>query len=140
MKKCVLLVATDLSCVPQLAKSGVLLNITNPTSSSYPNYTCYAYTWIASGSSATLSFLFRNDKGGWLLDNVSVKHGSTEMIYNGGFDSGDLTGWKQSTENGAYSDDTNSAQVTEQSGQWYYLMQYNNIGYTISQKIFDCCW
>ncbi|CAF4893961.1 unnamed protein product, partial [Rotaria sp. Silwood1] len=90
------LVTTRPPCTPQSRLSGRLLSIINPTSSSYPTYTCYAYTWVASGTSATLSFSFRHDPGSWILDDVQVYHGLTQLITNGGFESGNLAGWNYS--------------------------------------------
>jgi hypothetical protein len=74
-------------CSPQASLNGILYDLTNPMTSSYPNYTCYAYTWVATESSATWSFVFRNDPGDWMLDDVS---GTTQMIINGSFETGSI--------------------------------------------------
>ncbi|CAF1193988.1 unnamed protein product [Adineta steineri] len=84
---------TSMFCPPQLVTNGILFSITNPSSSNYPLYDCYNYQWIATDSSSTLSFFFRQDPGGWMLDDISVYYNSTQLIINGGFETGDLTGW-----------------------------------------------
>jgi hypothetical protein len=70
----------------QVSSDEVFYNITNLTLSSYPNYNYYAYAWVATESTATLSFFFRQDPGRWVLDDVNIYHGGTELIINGGFE------------------------------------------------------
>ena len=81
---------------PQLSSGDPLLNITNPSSFSSPAYTPYSFVWVASGSSATLSFVFRQDPGTWYLDDITVYQGMTQLIFNGGFENEDLSGWSYS--------------------------------------------
>jgi hypothetical protein len=82
-------------------------------------FTLYSYGFTATDSSATLTFTMKGDNGGpadnyYLLDSVSVNHtnANTNVLINGGFDTGDMTGWTQ------YCDTTNNcggasyAQVT----------------------------
>jgi hypothetical protein len=64
------------------------------------SYTPYSYSFNATGSSATLTFAGIGDAGGpahnyFLLDSISVNHTSanTNVLINGGFETGDLTGW-----------------------------------------------
>ena len=65
------------------------------------NYTLYTYGFVANDSSATIVFAMTGDSGGachyWLLDNISVMevNTSTNVLTNGGFETGDLTGWTQ---------------------------------------------
>ncbi len=91
-------------------------SIFNIALGSLPNtgYTLYSYTFTATGSSATLTFAGTGDAGGpahnyFLLDSISVNHTSvqTNVLINGGFETGDLTGWTMfcntsSNCNGAY--------------------------------------
>ncbi|CAF1507059.1 unnamed protein product, partial [Adineta steineri] len=124
-------------CTPQSVSNGTLLHITNPTSSIYPNYTCHAYTWTATALSATLSFFFRHDPGGWMIDDVSVYYGVTQKIINGGFETGNLTGWNYT---GNCNLDVNRGLAYPgssyaKSGSWYYYdcCAGNMMGDTISQ-------
>ncbi|CAF1045592.1 unnamed protein product, partial [Didymodactylos carnosus] len=77
----------------------VYLTSTSP-SNTYANYT---YNFTATSVLSTLRFAFKGGGAGgspgphrWYLDNVSVKEkntSNTEMLINGGFEMGDLTGW-----------------------------------------------
>ncbi len=64
-------------------------------------YTLYSYGFTANSSSATLTFALDGENGGaghyWLLDNISVNctNTSTNVLINGGFETGDFTGWTQ---------------------------------------------
>jgi hypothetical protein len=72
-----------------------------PSSSAPTSYTRYTYGFTANSSSATLTFFMSGDPGMahnyWLLDSISVNHtnASTDVLINGGFDVGNLTGWTQ---------------------------------------------
>ncbi len=67
------------------------------------SYTCRYVAWTASTTgSVTLVFQFENDPDEWHMDDVSVSNGTTEMLLNGGFESGSLSpSWTVSTPNGA---------------------------------------
>jgi hypothetical protein len=60
----------------------------------------FSYNFTAIGLSATLTFAGTGDAGGlannsFFLDSVSVNHisANTSVLINGGFETGDLTGW-----------------------------------------------
>jgi hypothetical protein len=44
----------------------------------------------------TLSFQLRHDPDLWLLDDVSIRQGPTEMIGNGGFETNSFPPWTRS--------------------------------------------
>jgi hypothetical protein len=66
-------------------------------STSYPTTTtdtCFAYKWTSPTTGlVTLAFQFRHDPGVWYLDDVSVYSGATQMLSNGGFETGSLSPW-----------------------------------------------
>jgi hypothetical protein len=71
-------------------------------------YTEFTFTFTATGPTTTLAFGFREDPTYWHLDDVSVVY-SGPLIINGGFETGDFTGWTQSGNTGSTS--VNSANV-----------------------------
>lgn len=105
----------------------------NPSSFPYPTYTCYAYMWIATRSSATLSFFFRHDPDGWMLDDIEVYHGMTQLIINGGFESGNLTGWIRTGTCNVYIGMAYPGSSWAKSGNYYYYDRCANHGDEISQ-------
>ncbi|CAF1453989.1 unnamed protein product [Adineta steineri] len=114
------IVTTTPPCSPQPRPTGVLLNITQPSSSNYPLYDCYAYIWVATGASATLSFFFRQDAGGWMLDDVSVYHGTAQLITNGGFETGNLNAWNYSGSCFLNKGEAYSGSSYAKTGSYYY--------------------
>ncbi|UJR19962.1 hypothetical protein I4U23_023094 [Adineta vaga] len=122
-------------CPPQPISNQTLLYLFNPTTSIYPAYNCYAYTWIATGPSATLSFFFRHDPGGWMIDDVNVYHGSTQMIINGGFETGSLTGWTRKGNCNLNIGQVYSGSTYAKSGNYYYYdpCAGMNMGDTLQQ-------
>lgn len=118
----IILATTAVSCITQAKLNGALYSVTNPTST-YSNYSCFSYTWVATQASATLSFVFRHDPGDWLLDDVSVYHGTTQMIINGGFETGNLTGWTYSISgacSGNFGGRVSYDPTKAKSGNYYY--------------------
>jgi hypothetical protein len=103
-------------------------------------YTLHTYGFTATNSEATLTFAVQGDYGPaynyYLLDNISVNHTNTntELIINGGFETGDFTGWTQycnttSNCNGAY-----YAQVTTSpcySGTYCCAVKCTNFNYLV---------
>ncbi|CAF1660417.1 unnamed protein product, partial [Adineta ricciae] len=97
---------TTPSCSGVSNPPGQILNM--PSKSAASTYTHYTYGFTENGSSSTLSFIVNGDAGGgghfyWLLDLVSVNdlNTSTNVLTNGDFETGDLTGWSQYCNNDA---------------------------------------
>jgi hypothetical protein len=88
---------------------------------------------VATQSSATLSFFFRNDPGGWMLDDVTVYQGSTQLIVNGGFETGDLTGWNYSGNCNWYIGEAYYGSGYAKAGNYYYYDRCSFYGDTIRQ-------
>jgi hypothetical protein len=128
-------------CESNFSSSSVLFDVKNPTTDvwGFPCYKPYSYSWIATGTSATLSFFFRHDPQGWLLDDVSVSSGSIQMIQNGGFELGNLQYWNYTLSSGRCG--TNPGQVfsasvrnySYASNYFYYALCGNNGCDVISQ-------
>ncbi|CAF1252851.1 unnamed protein product [Adineta ricciae] len=114
----------------------VLFSKENPSSSNYPSYNNYTYTWVATKTSATLSFFFRHDPGGWMLDDVSVSHGSTELINDGGFETGNLNAWNYSGSCWYYTGQAYKDSSYAKSGSYYYYDRCRSHGDTISQTFY----
>ncbi len=94
--------AISLSIAPSCSSpsyAGQLLYL--PSNTAPTTYTLYTYGFTANSSSATLTFVMSGDPGSgqnyWLLDSVALNHtnASTNVLINGGFDMGNLTGWTQ---------------------------------------------
>ena len=80
-----------------MSSAGILY--TSGTSS--VSYVCYAYVWQApTTKTVSLTFQMRNDPDFWHLDDVSVLEGPTEMISNGGFETGTFSPWVVSAPSG----------------------------------------
>ena len=64
-------------------------------------FKCQNFSWIASrNGSALFAMRFRNDPYSWYVDDVSILSGSTEMLVNGGFETGSLSPWVRTEPNG----------------------------------------
>ncbi|CAF3051006.1 unnamed protein product [Rotaria sp. Silwood2] len=78
---------------------GAIFSIRSNTAST--TYQLYTYTFNANDSSATLSFIITGESVAaqhyWLLDDVSVNDtvNNVNILVNGGFETGDFTGWTQ---------------------------------------------
>ena len=127
---CVILVTAALPCTTTFSSNGSLYYVVNP-SLPMNNYTCFARTWIATGTTATLSFTFRNDPGFWSLDSIAVYHGVNQILINGGFDNGTV-GWSQTgtCESGGQ---VYYAPSLAHSGSYYYTDGCINSTDTLSQ-------
>jgi len=65
------------------------------------DYTQYIYNLTANSSTTYLTFLFRQDPTYWGFDNVSlIDSFGKELMVNGGFETGDTTGWIQVRQQG----------------------------------------
>jgi len=76
----------------------VLLSLPYPA---LQDYTQYIYNITADSSTTILTFLFRQDPTYWGFDNISLKDSfGNELMVNGGFETGDTTGWLQVRQQG----------------------------------------
>ncbi|CAF1048617.1 unnamed protein product [Adineta ricciae] len=92
------------SCASVTNPPGEILDLLSKSAS--VTYTHYTYNFTATDSSSTLSFIANGDSGGkggfyWLLDDVFVNdlNTSTNVLTNGDFETGDLSGWSQYCNN-----------------------------------------
>ena len=78
-------------------------------------YTCHNFTWTAS-KNGSVSFVMRlrHDPDKWCIDDVSILADGTEMLANGGFETGSLSPWSWTEPNGTCSG--TKAAVTSSSG------------------------
>lgn len=119
--------------------SGQLLHL-DKNNSPGTNNTNYTFTFTATTVLSTIRFAFKaagdNDHN-WYLDNVSVRDNTSniELLINGGFESGDLTGWTefcadtcQTSRSGEVTNSTNCAE-----GTYCYFDFCNGQGNFISQ-------
>ncbi|CAF3829885.1 unnamed protein product [Adineta steineri] len=83
---------------------GQILSDFTKSGLTYPfmTYTKYTSTFTASSTLATLSFIIMGEGGNgavhyWLIDDVIVNHtnANANVLTNGGFETGDLSGWTQ---------------------------------------------
>lgn len=88
-------------CVPtSVGSASTLYSTTSNTGGG--SYTCFAYEWTSPTTGlVTLAFQLRHDPNYWFLDDVSVYGGVTQMILNGGFESGSLSPWVRTTPFGS---------------------------------------
>ncbi|CAF3926678.1 unnamed protein product [Adineta steineri] len=92
---------TMFTCISSLTGATMLLNLTN--SPNQNSYIQYSYNYIAITTSTRLTLSFRMDSNNWSLDTLSVKRigTSTELLTNGDFESGTMTGWSSCNPNNA---------------------------------------
>ncbi len=102
-KFCFLLATTPTPpCTPTSVGSASTLYSTS--SSTATTYTCLAYEWTSPTTGlVTLAFQLRHDPNYWYLDDVSVYGGATQMISNGGFETGSFSPWVASVPCGGSS-------------------------------------
>jgi hypothetical protein len=109
-------------------------------------YTLSTYPFTANSSLATLTFAITGDSGPglhyWLLDSVAVNHTNvdTDVLINGGFDTGNFTGWTQYCATNAVcgGSGTNYGQLTASpcnSGSYCYMDKCSN-GYDFLTQSF----
>ena len=67
-------------------------------------YTCHRFLWTASkNGSVSFTMQLRNDPNKWFIDDISILRNDTEMLVNGGFESGSLSPWSWSEPGGSCS-------------------------------------
>ncbi len=123
-------------CQPtNVGSSSTLLSISSVTSTVY---TCYAYEWTApTTGTVTLAFQLRNDPSNWYLDDVSVYDGGTQMLVNGGFETGSLSPWVVTFPNGICQLSSPSGQVCStfpHTGTYDYCDGCNSVADQVSQS------
>lgn len=107
-----------------------------PTATSY---SCYAFSWTATlNSTVSLQFRLQHSPGRWYLDDVSVLHGVTQLVSNGGFESGVLSPWIRTAPNGnacgGQPADISNLVGEANNGSWFlwdgFISCYDQIGQT----------
>ncbi|CAF1236380.1 unnamed protein product [Adineta steineri] len=121
-------------CTPvSVGSSSNLLSATSGGSS----YTCYAYAWtpLTTGT-VTLTFSLQHNPAYWFLDDVSVYNGGTEMLSNGGFESGSFApGWIKAAPTGCGSGTTGYISSTyHRTGSYGYADGCNSHTDQLSQS------
>ncbi|CAF1026962.1 unnamed protein product [Adineta steineri] len=95
---------------------GQILHYFPKSGSNFPltTYTKYTSSFTANSTLATLSFIIMGEGGDgavhyWLLDDVIVNHtnANANVLTNGGFETGDLSGWTRYCNTTANCDATN---------------------------------
>ena len=85
-------------CPPTPTNSSTILYSNGASSIAYR---CNSFAWQApTTATVSLTFQMRHDPDYWYLDDVSVLQGSTEMLNNGGFETGSFSPWTTSAPNG----------------------------------------
>ncbi|CAF1447443.1 unnamed protein product [Adineta steineri] len=121
-------------CTPvSVSSSSNLLSATSGGSS----YTCYAYAWtpLTTGI-VTLTFSLQHNPAYWFLDDVSVYNGGTQMLTNGGFESGSFSpGWTKAAPTGCGSGTTGYVSSTyHRTGSYGYADGCNSHTDQLSQS------
>jgi len=114
--------------------------------STFPYYILIIYIYQAISNVTRIAFAFKRQNYYFALDSVSVRDyaaPSTEILNNGGFETGDLTSWIYCNQNNASSTggiksntsfSYNSFTYYSQSGTYYYLGGSNISADYISQS------
>jgi hypothetical protein len=64
-------------------------------------YTPYSTSFVASGSTSVITFVFRHDPGWFAFDDASVSTGGgSNLLVNPGFETNSLGGWAYFSQNG----------------------------------------
>ncbi len=74
----------------------------NLTGQALPSgYNPYNTTFVASGSTLVITFVFRHDPGWFAFDDASVSTGGvSNLLVNGGFETNSVSGWAYFSQNG----------------------------------------
>ncbi|CAF1366132.1 unnamed protein product [Rotaria sordida] len=116
---------------PTLSKNSTteLLSLTNsPTF----NYTRFSFIYYATSNRTLLSFAFRQDHSYWCLDDISVKlnNTNTNILVNGDFETGVLTGYSICNQNSSrFSGGISAIQCAHNGQHGFYDGSYANFDY-----------
>ncbi|CAF2149064.1 unnamed protein product [Rotaria magnacalcarata] len=108
---------TSNACTANWTGISMIANCIN--CSTFLLYYNYVTNYTAIGSSSRIVFSFLRSTGFFALDDVSVRSAtapSVEILVNGGFESGNLTGWSYCNQNSA----TNTGGVKANSSNFTY--------------------
>jgi len=89
-----LAIISGIAVLGAAASASAQLNVLHLEDQNSQAYTEYSYDLTATQSETYLTFFFRQDPAYWGFDNVQFTDSSANnLVVNGGFETGDHTGW-----------------------------------------------
>ena len=94
MKKQILVLTLGLALFGAVVSAPAQTDVLSMQDSPQQDYTFYSYDVTATNSATWLTVFFRQDPAYWAFDDVALTDtNGNNLIVNGGFETGDLTGW-----------------------------------------------
>jgi len=101
MKTNLLKLASGLALFGAVVSASAQSDVLSLQNSPQQDYTFYSYDVTATNATTWLTVFFRQDPAYWGFDDVSLMDtNGNNLIVNGGFETGDLTGWESVGQQG----------------------------------------